>query len=160
MFFISEKTGVHALVFPTLMNLTSCPLIYPLCQEVPIEQGCVKPQKKEPQTLRWLVSQYRKSSHWVSLALNSRKRLDFYFDHVIKKSGNFDYKKITSKHILLGVEDLKTKPASATQFLASMRALFKWAYKQEYIAINPCIGIENPRYKSDGFKAWTKEDMY
>ncbi|CAL9915406.1 Integrase [Candidatus Liberibacter solanacearum] len=126
----------------------------------PIEQGYIKPQKKEPQTLRWLVSQYRKSSHWESLALNSRKRLDLYFDQVVKKSGNFDYKKITSKHILLGIEDRKTTPASATLFLSSMRALFKWACKQEYIAINPCLGIENPRYKSDGFKVWTKEDMY
>ncbi|ONI58629.1 tyrosine-type recombinase/integrase [Candidatus Liberibacter solanacearum] len=126
---------------------------------VPIEQGYIKPQKKEPQTLRWLVSQYRKSSHWASLAFNSRKRLDLYFDQVIKKSGNVDYKKITSKHILLGIEARKTTPASATQFLASMRALFKWACKQEYIAINPCLSVENPRYKSDGFKAWTKEDM-
>ncbi|WP_245280399.1 hypothetical protein [Candidatus Liberibacter solanacearum] len=127
---------------------------------VSIEQGYIKPQKKETQTLRWLVSQYRKSSHWASLALNSRKRLDLYFDQVVKKSGEFDYKKITSKHILLGIEDRKTTPASTTQFLAFMRALFKWACKQEYIGVNPCLGIENTRYKSDGFKAWTKEDMY
>ncbi|MEG8099045.1 hypothetical protein GY664_02185 [Candidatus Liberibacter brunswickensis] len=37
--------------------------------------------------------------------------------------------------------------------------MFKWACKQEYIETNSCIGIENPRYKTDGFKAWTVEDM-
>ncbi|KQC49481.1 hypothetical protein AP064_00330 [Candidatus Liberibacter solanacearum] len=62
--------------------------------------------------------------------------------------------------LAINVEDRKTKQASATQFLASMRALFKWACKQEYIGVNPCLGIENTRYKSDGCKAWTKEDMY
>lgn len=107
-----------------------------------------------------LVFYFRKDGGSRTRLPYSRKRLDLYFDQVVKKSGEFDYKKITSKHILLGIEDRKTTPASTTQFLASMRALFKWACKQEYIGVNPCLGIENTRYKSDGFKAWTKEDMY
>ncbi|MBY7649805.1 MAG: integrase [Candidatus Liberibacter europaeus] len=127
---------------------------------IPIEQGFINPHKKEPKTLRWLISQYRKSSHWARLAVNSRKSLGLYFDQVIIKSGDFDYKKITSKHIKLGLETRKDTPASATQFLVSMRTLFGWAHKQEYIDTNPCIGIENPKYKTDGFKPWTIEDMY
>ncbi|WP_240535971.1 hypothetical protein [Candidatus Liberibacter solanacearum] len=157
-YFRKDKGSRIRLPYPNEPNFM--PAYLSALSGVPIEQGYIKPQKKEPQTLRWLVSQYRKSSHWASLAFNSRKRLDLYFDQVIKKSGEFDYKKITSKHILLGIEDRKTTPASTTQFLAFMRALFKWACKQEYIGVNPCLGIENTRYKSDGFKAWTKEDMY
>ncbi|CAL9917904.1 hypothetical protein LSO9J_50033 [Candidatus Liberibacter solanacearum] len=36
-------------------------------------------------------------------------------------------------------------------FLATIRGLFNWAVKQEYVKVNPCTGIENPKYKSDGY---------
>ncbi|WP_052774997.1 hypothetical protein V9J15_03850 [Candidatus Liberibacter africanus] len=47
----------------------------------------------------------------------------------------------------------------AIQFLTAMRYLFRWAHQNGYISTNPCIGIEKPRYKTDGFKPWTIEDM-
>ncbi|WP_259345131.1 tyrosine-type recombinase/integrase [Candidatus Liberibacter sp.] len=124
-----------------------------------LEQHYIKPQKQEPQTMRWLIEKYRQSGHWASLALNTRKRIDHDLDKIIQKSGDFDYKKITAKHVRLGIESRKHIPASAVLFLSSIRGLFNWAVKQEYLKENPCTGIEKPSYKSDGLTPWTKEDM-
>ncbi|MFV0256704.1 MAG: tyrosine-type recombinase/integrase [Candidatus Liberibacter solanacearum] len=126
---------------------------------VPIEQGYIKPQKKEPQTLRWLVSQYRKSSHWASLRLNTRKLMDHYLEKAIQNSGNVDYKKITSKHIRNALDERKNKLGATLNFFRAMQSLFKWATSNEYVAVNPCSGVDKPKNKSEGFKPWTKEDM-
>ncbi|ADR52596.1 phage-related integrase/recombinase [Candidatus Liberibacter solanacearum CLso-ZC1] len=88
---------------------------------IPIEQSSIKPVIKEPQTMRWLIEQYRKSGHWASLALKTRKRIDQDFSNIIKNSGDFEYKKITAKHIRLGLEHRKSTPASAVLFLSSIR---------------------------------------
>ncbi|MBL0849366.1 MAG: integrase [Candidatus Liberibacter ctenarytainae] len=125
----------------------------------PFEQSYIKSTKKEPTTFRWLIGQYQKSAHWLGLAFNSRKSFELHFEHILQKSGDFDYRQITSKHIRLGLETRKTTPASAILFLATMRILFKWAFQQEYIKVNPCLGIERPKHKTDGFKPWTIEDM-
>ncbi|ADR52002.1 phage-related integrase/recombinase [Candidatus Liberibacter solanacearum CLso-ZC1] len=98
-FSISGKTELLASVY-LILEPNFMPAYLSALSGIPIEQGYIKPQKKEPQTLRWFISQYRKSAHWASLTLNSRKRLDLYFDQIIKKSGDFYYKKLTSKHIL------------------------------------------------------------
>ncbi len=115
--------------------------------------------RKKPTTLKWLISEYRKSAHWGSLAVNSRISFESYFDQIIRKSGDFDYRKITTKHIRSGVESRKHTPSSAIQFLTSMRVLFKWAVRQEYVAINPCLSVERPKRKTEGIRPWTKEDM-
>ncbi|AKK20475.1 hypothetical protein HUT03_04335 [Candidatus Liberibacter africanus] len=62
-------------------------------------------------------------------------------------------------HIREEIEARKNTPAAAVKFLATMRSLFKWAHQHKYISINPCIGIEKPRHKTDGFKPWTIEEM-
>ncbi|MBA5724655.1 integrase, partial [Candidatus Liberibacter sp.] len=124
-----------------------------------LEQHYVKPVTQEPQTMRWLIEQYRYSGHWASLALKTRKRIDRDLDKIIQKSGDFDYKKVTARHIRLGIEHRKSTPASAVLFLSAIRGLFNWAVKQEYLKENPCTRIEKPSYKTDGYAPWTKEDM-
>src|SRR5690606_37752178 len=41
----------------------------------------------------------------------------------------------------------------------SMRALFAWAIKNEHVQVNPCEGVELPTYRTEGFPAWTVEDV-
>ncbi|MFT4325860.1 MAG: hypothetical protein AB3P25_05735 [Candidatus Liberibacter psyllaurous] len=92
-YFRKDKGSRIRLPYPNDPNFM--PAYLSALSGVPIEQGYIKPQKKEPQTLRWLVSQYRKSSHWASLRLNTRKLMDIYLEQAIQNSG-LSEKKITS----------------------------------------------------------------
>ena len=41
-----------------------------------------------------------------------------------------------------------------------MRGLFRWAYKAKLIEHDPTAGVETPaRPKTEGFKAWTEDDV-
>ncbi|GEO83858.1 hypothetical protein GCM10007920_10500 [Ciceribacter naphthalenivorans] len=40
-----------------------------------------------------------------------------------------------------------------------MSALFKWALAHEHVGVDPTIGVKRLKNKSDGFPAWTDEDV-
>ncbi|RPD37801.1 integrase, partial [Candidatus Liberibacter solanacearum] len=85
--------------------------------------------------------------------------MDHYLEKAIQNSGNVDYKKITSKHIRNALDERKNKLGATLNFFRAMQSLFKWATSNEYVAVNPCSGVDKPKNKSEGFKPWTKEDM-
>lgn len=154
-----RKGKGYRIRLPYPNDLSFMPAYLSALSGVSIKQGYIKPQKKRATALRWLVSQYRKSSYWAGLRLNTRKLMDHYLKKAIQNSGNVDYKKIISKHIRNALEDRKNKIGAALNFFRAMQSLFKWASKNEYITINLCLGVEKPKNKSDGHKPWTIEDM-
>jgi hypothetical protein len=40
-----------------------------------------------------------------------------------------------------------------------MRGLFKWGKEAKHVAVDPTVGVKNPkRRKGPGFPVWTEED--
>jgi len=111
-------------------------------------------------SLHWLVRQYRRSSDYLSLSPATRRQRDNIFLHVLDSAGAAPYRSITRKHIVDGRERRTETPAQARNFLDAMRGLFRWAEACELVKTDPTAGIKNPkRRKSDGFPAWTNEDV-
>lgn len=110
-------------------------------------------------SLRWLIQRYMESAEWSGLATATRKQRGLFFRQVVDASGNVDCRTVTSRDIHNALERRKTTPALANNFLKSMSALFKWALAQEHVGVDPTVGVKRLRNKSDGFPAWTDEDI-
>lgn len=109
--------------------------------------------------LEWLVDRFKESARWASISPATRRQRELFYLAAIKNGGNPRFADITKRKIQQAVDDRAATPALAKNFLKSMRALFAWAVTNEHVAVNPCIGVELPAYKTDGFPAWTVEDV-
>ncbi len=52
------------------------------------------------------------------------------------------------------------RPASANTFLKAMRGLFRWALRNGHVDRDPTTDVQRARYRSNGFPAWTIEDVH
>lgn len=113
-----------------------------------------------PQSLRWLVSQYMVSSAFTHNIANStrimRSRL---LGHIVQQSGDFPYRSITKANLEAAKELRKNTPNAANNYIKACRGLFNWACEQGYLEKNPTEGLKKYRIKSDGFPTWTDEEV-
>ncbi|MDG1116331.1 MAG: hypothetical protein P8N72_04290 [Flavimaricola sp.] len=122
-----------------------------------------KPQdqtKDDPRSLKWLLSQYRKSSSYLELSPATRRQRDNIFSHVLETSGSAPYSAIKRSHIVDGRERRAKTPSQAGNFLKAMRGLFKWALESQLVDVDPTDGVKGPkRTKTEGFAVWTDDDV-
>lgn len=110
-------------------------------------------------SLRWLIDRYRESAKWKAYSLATRKQHENFFLSALKNSGNAPFLAIDRKSMIAAIEARSDTPALANNFLKAMRALFTWAQHNEHIHFNPTDGVQRLKYKTDGFAAWTIDDL-
>lgn len=125
--------------------------------------GTIEAPKKEqipdPKSFRWLVDRYRESAVWKGLSEATRYQRDHIFARTIDTAGSSDYREIDRKAIQRALDKRAGTPAQANSFLKAMRGLFEWAVKNDHITVNPCIGVDRLKNKTDGFPVWTTDDV-
>jgi len=117
-----------------------------------------KAAPRNPDNLGWLLHNYRKSSAWSSLSAATRKQRDALFgsfDGVL----NVNYAEITRKEIAAGLQRRKETPFAANNWLKGMRSLFRWALDEGLVEIDPTVGVRSLKTKTDGFHAWTEDEV-
>lgn len=112
-------------------------------------------------TLEWLVMLYRQSSAWRDLSLATRKQRENFFHHILKSAGNVELSKINRAAIINGRDKRASTPSQAKNFLSTMRGLFTWAVEADLVSTDPTVGItrKKSKVKSEGFPAWTEDDI-
>lgn len=118
-----------------------------------------KPASAQSGTLAWLVTRYKQSGHFTSLAPSSRMARDYIMQAVCKDSGRVQFARITRKHIQEALDRRSATPHAANNFLVAMSVLFRWAVQNEMVATNPCDGVDPIKTKSTGFHTWTLEQV-
>lgn len=113
----------------------------------------------QPESLRWLIEQYKKSAIWKSYSVATRRQRENIFLNTLDRSANAPYQAINRRSMEQAIESRSDTPAQANNFLKAMRGLFEWALKNEFIDADPTAGINKLKYKSDGFAAWTMDDL-
>lgn len=113
----------------------------------------------DPRTLAWLVDQWRKSSDWGSKSSATRRQRDNLLKHVLEKSGRVPFRSVRQKHIVEGRERRQATPFAANNFIKTMRALFRWAVEAKLLDQDPTEGVAFIKTRTDGFLAWTVEDV-
>lgn len=111
-------------------------------------------------SLEWLWNRYRETTAWSVLKPATRKQRENIMLHVLKASGREAANAITRGDIAAGRDRRSQTPAQARNFLDVMRGLFRWAVEAELLKQDPTLGVRNPpKRQTDGFPAWTEEDV-
>ena len=116
-------------------------------------------ERVSSQSLCWLVDRYRESAAWRQLATATRKQRELIFLDAIERSDNAPFAAITRADIQRAVDKRSDRPGYANNFLKAMRGLFAWAARNEHVGDDPSAGVQRIRYRSDGFPAWTMDDV-
>ena len=110
-------------------------------------------------TLAWLVSRYKASGHYASLAPTSQLARDYILKGVCKDAGHIQFARITRKDIQAGMDRRAKTPHGANNFLVAMSVLFKWAVSNDMVETNPCDGVARRKDKIKGHHPWTLEEV-
>lgn len=116
-------------------------------------------EEVSPRSLRWLVDRYRESAAWRQLAPATRRQRELIFLGAIKRANNAPFAAITRADIQRAVDKRVGTPAAASNFLTTMRGLFAWAERNGHVDRDPTAGVQPVRYRTDGFPAWTMDDV-
>lgn len=123
------------------------------------ETAAPTPHKTNPGTFRWLVMQYIKSGEFAQLELSTQTVRRRIFDHLCATYGDGLLAQLESKHIRK-IRDAKAAfPAAANSRLKLLRVLFKWAIEAGLVTSNPAKDVPRLKIKSDGFHAWTEDEL-
>jgi len=111
-------------------------------------------------TLEWLWGRYTsESARWQGYSASTQKQQRLIMAKVWKLNARAALTAFSQDVIQEGVDKRHETPAQAGNFLKAMRGLFSWAKKMRLVAVDPTVGVEKPIYKSDGFPAWTIDDV-
>jgi integrase len=114
-------------------------------------------EREQGGTLAWLIVRYKQSAHFASLKASTRKRRDAIMQSVAKAAGDIPFKAVTKRHIMEGID--RRSPSSGIAFLIAMTQLYKWAQSVEMVEVNPCAGVQRPRFNSEGHHVWTVAEV-
>ena len=113
-----------------------------------------------PGTLQWLVNQYQGSAEWSALSDGTRAHRRITYAAVAKAAGNEPFNAITKADILAGMDRRAETPHAATNFLKSMRSLFKWAVSRDLATVDPTEGVKRVKTKdTGGFHVWSESEI-
>lgn len=111
-------------------------------------------------SLQWLYDRYRETMSWRELSAATRRQRENIFKGVMDTSGHLPFLTVRQRDVMDGRDRRHNTPAQARNFLDAMRGLFRWAHEAGHIKIDPTAGVRNPKRKAtEGFKAWTDEDV-
>jgi integrase len=122
-------------------------------------RGAPEPTRDKSGSLAWLISRYRDSTAWTKLSPATRRQRDNFFVHVIDAAGEEAFARIARKTIVDAMDRRKATPFAASNFLKTMRGLFRWAAKSSFVESDPTEGVDGSTPRTDGFRAWTEEDI-
>lgn len=112
-------------------------------------------------TLKWLVEQYMRSAAFAELAPSTRRHRGNMLKTVLEDPKNADapFAELTKAHIRKAMDKRASKPNAANNFLKTMAHLFKWAEEGDLVEVNPCAGVRKIKVRTDGFHAWTIDQV-
>lgn len=124
----------------------------------PLQTG-MRAAAHDPRSLRWLIDRYKESAAWKQLSDRTRYQRDKLFAQAATNAGHQPFSGIDRDTLEAAMDARADTPAQANSFLKAMRGLFDWALRNKHVDSNPCDGVERLKDKTDGFPAWTKEDV-
>jgi integrase len=99
------------------------------------------------------------SGSWTSLATSTRRKYELILKQMLETSGDKQFVKITSQHVLAARDRRKATPFQANNFLKAASRLFKWAVSAGHVATNPVANVESMETKTTGFHPWSEHEI-
>lgn len=111
-------------------------------------------------TLRWLITEYKKSLHFRGLDPITQRRRDSFFRQMAIKSGNTMIVDIGEKSII-DAREKRTggKGHAANNFLKAVKPMFAYAKSRGWIDVDPARQVDFVKPIKGSRLAWTVEDV-
>lgn len=134
-------------------------------------QGCLKGEpvttirgarKATEGTLRWLVSEYKQSTHFRNdIGDMTRRRRDSIFLEMVELSGDRKISAITERDIINAREKRARTGAghAANAFLKAIKPMFAYAKMRGWIEADPTREVDFVKAKIVGHRPWEIEDV-
>lgn len=110
-------------------------------------------------TVEWLISRYRDSGAWASLAPATRLQRDFVYKTMIASVGKESAKSIDREDLQESLLKRRDTPFAAKTFVKAMRGLFKWAKEAKLLETDPSLGLTARTPKTGGYHVWTDDEI-
>jgi integrase len=119
-------------------------------------------------TLGWLVGLYLKSHPFRQLGQRTQRVRESILREVLAEPCKKDQPFLVRDTPLKFLEPKAFKvlrdrkaatPGAANERLKVLRAVMKWALEAEHIKVDHSAGVSPLKYKAEGFKAWTPDEV-
>jgi integrase len=110
-------------------------------------------------TLAWLIARYEDSVAWARLSATTKRQRECIFKDAVKSEADYPFTKITKAAIVAALDRRRATPFMAKAFLKAMHGLFWWAVEADLIKTDPTAGVHCRVPRTEGFHAWTEEEI-
>ena len=110
-------------------------------------------------SIAWLIERYRDSAAWAKLSATTRYQREKIFARIIAKIGKEPASDLSRKDIATTRDAMHKTPFLAANFMKAVRGLFRWAFEADLIKVDPTDGVTSSTPKTDGFHAWTEDEI-
>ena len=114
-----------------------------------------KPGRAKPGTFGFIVRAYLTSDGFRALSPLTRAPRERLLDRLVVEIGDKPAV-IDPAVIKRAIRDRKF--AKGKELLSALRAVYRHAGEEEFVAIDPTAGVRRKKHKSDGHRTWTAED--
>lgn len=117
------------------------------------------PKADDSGTLRWLVDEYLKSAAFKGLAPATQGARHNILKVVLNTAGAEKISAITQEVIRDSRDARAHTPAAANTFLKAMAHLFAFAIEYKHTRVNPVVGVERLKHKTEGHHTWSEQEI-
>lgn len=117
-------------------------------------------ERTQEGTLKWLWSRYTTDcARWMGYSEATKKQQRLIMAQVLENNASKAVSVFTQDVIQEAIDKKHETPAQAANLLKTFKGMFAWGKKMRLCLSDPTIGVEPPEYKTDGFPAWTVDDV-
>jgi integrase len=116
------------------------------------------PKVPREKTLDWLVDQYYRSNKFKGFDPATQADKRSVLNRFCQNVGELPYAALRKKDIEASQDKRRATPAAADKLVKYLRALFRWAIKEEHATFNPAAGVEKI-HETIGWHTWTPEEV-
>jgi integrase len=117
------------------------------------------PKSRNPNVPRTLIAAYYGSDRWQALQPQTQRTYRLILERFREEHGHRRAADLTDAHLQVLLDRMADRPAAARNLLKRLRSVFAVGVKRKLVRVNPTLGVELAKRRTDGFRAWTDVDI-
>lgn len=110
-------------------------------------------------TMSALIAAYYQSPEWKTLQSQTQRTSRLILDRFRQQYGSGPAARFETEHLRAILDKMSDRPWAAKNLLKRVRGVFRFAIARKLVRQDPTTGIVVVVRKTDGFRAWTDDDI-
>jgi integrase len=112
----------------------------------------------QPGSMAALVHAWYASGDFKQLRSSTKVTYRGIMERFLDVHGEKPVARLERKHLTKIIGDMSDRPAAANNLLARLKQICRYALENDWIKVDPTIGVRKIRYRVEGFYTWTESD--